>query len=30
VNRMFAEAERPGIYTPAELRTLIESRLQTQ
>jgi 2-dehydropantoate 2-reductase len=30
INRMFAEVERPGIYTPAELRRLIESRLKTQ
>jgi 2-dehydropantoate 2-reductase len=30
VNRMFAEGQRPGIYTPAELRALIESRLATQ
>jgi 2-dehydropantoate 2-reductase len=29
INRMFAEGQRPGIYTPAELRTLIESRQST-
>jgi 2-dehydropantoate 2-reductase len=26
VNRMFAEGEKPGIYTPAELRALILNR----
>jgi 2-dehydropantoate 2-reductase len=30
VNRMFAEAVPPGLYTPAELRALIESRIQNQ
>ncbi|HKP13735.1 MAG TPA: 2-dehydropantoate 2-reductase [Blastocatellia bacterium] len=29
VNRMFAEGRRPGLYTPAELRALIESRGET-
>ena len=29
INRMFAEGQRPGIYTPAELRTLIESQRST-
>jgi 2-dehydropantoate 2-reductase len=28
VNRMFREGRRPGLYTPAELRALIESRGQ--
>lgn len=26
INRMFAEGRRPGLYTPAELRALIEAR----
>jgi 2-dehydropantoate 2-reductase len=30
VNRMFAEGRRPGLYTPAELRALVESRGQTR
>ncbi|HJQ26867.1 MAG TPA: 2-dehydropantoate 2-reductase [Blastocatellia bacterium] len=30
VNRMFATGERPGLYTPAELRALIESRRATE
>ena len=29
VNRMFAEGRRPGLYTPAELRALIEARGRT-
>jgi hypothetical protein len=27
---MFAEGRRPGLYTPAELRALIESRGQAR
>jgi ketopantoate reductase len=30
VNRMFADGRRPGLYTPAELRALVELRGQTR